>query len=89
MAMVGVHPIATIGVLYEILKPMFVVINPVSIGIVLIVAAMATSSSATYGVCVTMTSMNTGQNPYRITLTNLPFTFMFGIISILIAYLLI
>lgn len=89
LAMVGVHPIATIGVLNEVLKPMYTIINPLGIGIVLIVAAMATSSAATYGVCVTMTSMNTGQNPYRITLTNLPFTFMFGIIGIFIAYLLI
>lgn len=89
LATIGVHPIATIGVLLEVLTPLFAVLNPVSIGIVLIVAAMATSASATYGVTVTLTSMNTMQNPYRITVTNLLFTLIFGLIGIVIAYLII
>ncbi|MGM8213130.1 hypothetical protein ACLIBH_10100 [Virgibacillus sp. W0430] len=89
MAMLGVHPIATIGILLEVLAPLFSVINPVSIGIVLIVAALATSGSGTYGIAVTMTSINTKQSPYRITLLNLPFTFLLGGAGIFIAYLLV
>ncbi|SES21684.1 hypothetical protein [Salipaludibacillus aurantiacus] len=89
MAMIGVHPIGTIAILLEVLTPLFDVFNPAGIGLVLIVGALATASSGTYGVTVTMTSMNTGQNPYRITLRNLPFTLLFGTIGILVAMLLI
>ncbi|PYZ91706.1 hypothetical protein CR194_18960 [Salipaludibacillus keqinensis] len=89
MAMIGVHPIGTIAILLEVLTPLFDVFNPAGIGIVLIVGALATASSGTYGVTVTMTSMNTQQNPYRITLRNLPFTLFFGSIGILIALIII
>lgn len=89
MALIGVHPIGTIAILLEVLTPLFAIINPVSIGIVLIVAALATSSSATYGITVTMTSMNTDQNPYRITLRNVSFTFLLGFIGIGIGLLIL
>ncbi|MGM8365762.1 hypothetical protein ACLIBG_09820 [Virgibacillus sp. W0181] len=89
MAMLGVHPIATIGILLEVLSPLFNVFNPISIGIVLIVSALATSGSGTYGIAVTMTSINTKQSPYRITLRNLPFTFLMGSVGIMVAYFLL
>lgn len=89
MAMIGVHPIGTIAILLEVLTPLFGVFNPASIGIVLIVAALATSSSGTYGITVTMTSMNTNQNPYRISLVNLPFTLLLGVIGIGVAMIII
>ncbi|WP_101845230.1 hypothetical protein [Halobacillus sp. Marseille-P3879] len=89
MGLLGVHPIATIGVLLEILQPFFEVFNPMGIGVMLIVGALATASSGTYGIVVTMTSVNTQQNPYAITLTNLPFTLIFGFIGIVVSYFLI
>lgn len=89
MAMLGVHPIATVGILLELLVPLFNVLNPVSIGIVLIVSALATSGSGTYGIAVTMTSININQNPYKITLRNIPFTIIMGTVGILTAYLLL
>ncbi|WP_431801530.1 hypothetical protein [Halobacillus andaensis] len=89
MGLLGVHPIATIGVLLEILQPFFEVFNPIGIGVMLIVGALATASSGTYGIVVTMTSVNTQQNPYAITLTNLPFTLIFGFIGIVVSYFLI
>jgi hypothetical protein len=88
MSMIGVHPIATIGVLMEVITPLYDVINPLSLGIVLITGAMATASAATYGVTVTLTSMYTHQNPYRITMANLPFAIIYGTIGTLIAFLL-
>ncbi|OLO25652.1 hypothetical protein BTR23_24415 [Alkalihalophilus pseudofirmus] len=89
MSMIGVHPVATIGVLIEVLPPLYDMINPVSIGIVLITGALATASVATYGVTVTMTSMNTNQNPYRITRRNMVFTLIFGTVGVLFGYLLL
>ncbi|WP_156290558.1 hypothetical protein [Oceanobacillus salinisoli] len=82
MAMIGIHPVGTIAILLEVLTPLFGFINPAAIGIVMIVAALATSASATYGVTVTITAMNTVQNPYKITLQNLLFTFVFGSVGI-------
>ncbi|MYL51458.1 hypothetical protein GLV98_18445 [Halobacillus litoralis] len=89
LGLLGVHPIATVGVLLEILQPFFEVFNPMGIGVMLIVGALATASSGTYGIVVTLTSINTQQNPYAITVTNLPFTLIFGSIGIVTAYFLL
>lgn len=89
MSMIGIHPIATIGVLMEVVAPLYSVMNPLSIGIVFITGALATASVATYGVTVTITSMNTQQNPYRITLTNMPFALLYGSVGTLLAYFLL
>ncbi|WP_244151520.1 hypothetical protein [Halobacillus dabanensis] len=89
LGLLGVHPIATVGVLLEILQPLFEVFNPMGIGVMLIVGALATASSGTYGIVVTLTSINTQQNPYAITVTNLPFTLIFGSIGIVTAYFLL
>ncbi|ADH98374.1 hypothetical protein [Salisediminibacterium selenitireducens] len=89
LSMIGVHPIATIAILGEILQPLFAVINPLSIGMVLIMGALATATVGTYGVTVTMTAMNTMQNPYRITLRNMPFALLCGSMGTLIGFLLL
>jgi len=87
--LIGVHAIATIGVLFDVIQPLYGVINPVSIGIVVITSALATATVGAYGVTVTMTSVATKQNPYRITLHNLPFSLLFGAIGISIGYFLL
>ncbi|MBB5172500.1 hypothetical protein [Texcoconibacillus texcoconensis] len=89
MSMIGMHPVATIAILGEIIQPLLEIVNPLSIGIVLITGALATASVGTYGVTVTMTSMNTEENPYRITLRNMPFSLMFGAVGVLVAFLLL
>jgi hypothetical protein len=89
MCMIGVHPVATIGILSEVLKPLYGMVNPLSIGMVLITGALATATIGAYGVTVTMTSMNTKQNPYRITLRNMPFALFYGTIGTLIGFLLL
>ncbi|GAE24952.1 hypothetical protein JCM9140_918 [Halalkalibacter wakoensis JCM 9140] len=86
MSMIGVHPIATIGILLEALPPLFEIINPLSIGIVLITGALATATVGTYGVTVTITAMNTNQSPYRITVRNLPFALLYGGVGTLIGF---
>ncbi|MFB4165539.1 hypothetical protein ACE1TI_17450 [Alteribacillus sp. JSM 102045] len=40
----------------EVLPPLYDMINPASIGIVLITGALATASVGTYGITVTMTA---------------------------------
>lgn len=87
--MFGIHPIATIGVLMEVVTPLYDIMTPLSVGIVLITGALATASVSTYGVTVTITSININQNPYRITLNNMPFTLVYGMVGVLLAYFLL
>jgi len=49
------------------------------------------ASAGTYGVTVTvtMTSMNTKQIPYRITLKNMPFAVIYGGVGTLVAFFLL
>lgn len=89
MSMIGVHPVATIAILAEVLTPIYDLINPVSIGMIMIMGALATATVGTYGVTVTMTAMNTQQNPYRITLRNMPFALLCGSVGTLIGWLLL
>src|SRR5690625_2411556 len=65
----GIHPIATVGILTSVITPLLTIFNPVSIALALVAGSSATFTMGTYGLLVTLTSMNTGQNPYRITLT--------------------
>ena len=87
LAFIGVHPVATIAILLEITSPLFDVINLLSIGLVLIVSALAVSGSSSFGIAVTMTSINTVQSPYKITYQNTIFTFVMGLIGIIIGVL--
>jgi hypothetical protein len=89
MSMFGVHPIATIGILSGIIATLLETMNPVSLAIVLVTGAVATLTVGAYGLVVQLTSINTGQNPYRITWLNLPYALGFGFIGTIIAYLLL
>lgn len=71
LGIVGVQALVTIGILLEIANPLYSIISPLSIGIVIITGALATITAGAYGVTVTMTAMTTKQNPYRTTLQNL------------------
>ncbi|CAM3737329.1 hypothetical protein [Alkalicoccus chagannorensis] len=88
-SMAGIHPIATIAVLIEAVQPMFDTVNPLSFAIVFVTGALATAAVGTYGVTVTMTAMNTSQNPYRITARNMPFALLYGSTGTIIAVLLL
>ncbi|WP_018921790.1 hypothetical protein [Salsuginibacillus kocurii] len=89
MAMIGMHPIATIGILQEVVVPLYETMNPMSIGIVFITSSLSTASVGTYGITVTMTSQATEQNPYLITLKNMPFALLYGGVGTIIGWLLI
>ncbi len=89
MTMLGVHSFATIGVLSGLIVPLMQIINPLSLTIVFITSAVATMAASPYGLLVTVTSMNTKQNPYIITWQNMPFSLGLGFIGIAVAYLLL
>lgn len=89
LSMFGIHPIATVGILTGVITPLLAIMNPLSIAIVLITGSIATLTVGTYGMVVTLTSMNTEQNPYRITWNNMPFALMYGAIGTIVAYFLL
>lgn len=89
LSMFGVHPVATIGILGSVISTLINVMNPLSLAIVLVTSAVSTLTVGTYGLVVTLTSVNLGQNPYRITWQNMPFALVFGGIGTLTAYLLL
>ncbi|MDG5789494.1 hypothetical protein QA612_18710 [Evansella sp. AB-P1] len=89
MALFGVHPVATIGILSEVITPLLTVMNPLSIAIVLITGSALNCTSGTYGMAVTLTSMNTKQNPYRITALNLPHALYVIVLGTAVAYFLL
>lgn len=88
MTLFGVHPIATIGILSGTIGSLMEIINPISLAIILIISSVSTLAVSTYGILVTITSFNTEQNPYRITLDNMVFTLISGTVGTIIAYLL-
>ncbi|MBP1968588.1 hypothetical protein J2Z83_000680 [Virgibacillus natechei] len=89
MSMFGIHPIATIGILSGGIATLLEFMNPVSIAIVLVTSSIATLTVGTYGLVVQLTAVNTGQNPYRITINNLLYSLFFGGIGTVVAYFLL
>ncbi|AOV08624.1 hypothetical protein [Sporosarcina ureilytica] len=89
LSMFGIHPVATLGILGSLISTLLTVYNPLSIAIVLVTSAIATLTVGTYGLVVTLTAMSLEQSPYRITLMNLAYAFIFGGIGTLIAYFLL
>lgn len=89
MSMFGVHPIATIGILTGVIATLLETMNPISLAIVLTTSAVATLTVGSYGLVVQLTATNVEQNPYRITLQNMPFALMYGGIGSVLAYVLL
>lgn len=85
LAMVGVHPVATLAILSEVLVPVLTAENALSIGIVMVVCGMGISAAAPYGVNATMTAQSMHINPYKITMMNMGFSLRMGMTGILIA----
>ncbi|WP_411842301.1 hypothetical protein [Salinicoccus sp. HZC-1] len=85
LAMFGVHPIATLAILAEVLGPIMNADNILSIAIVMVVCGLAIAPAAPYGLNATMTSQYFQINPYKITKLNIGFAFRMGFIAIAIA----
>lgn len=85
MSMLGIHPIATIGILSSLLGELLIIYNPLSIAIVMITSSIATLTVGTYGLVVTLTAINLEMNPYKITIKNLIYSLLFGGVGSLIA----
>lgn len=84
LAFVGIHPIASMVLIHEVVGPILMPVMPTGLTIMYIVSALATFTISPYGIVVTMTARHTEQNPYRIMLTNLPFALLFGALAVVV-----
>ncbi|WP_226657198.1 hypothetical protein [Pseudalkalibacillus hwajinpoensis] len=86
MTLLGVHPIATMGIFGGVSELLLSAFPSVTLTILLASSAIATVPSAPYGLIVTLTSVSLKMNPYKIVLKNIPYSVMCGFIGVLIAY---
>ncbi len=84
LAFIGIHPIASMVLIHEVVGPILMPVMPAGLTIMYIVSALATFTISPYGIVVTMTARHTEQNPYRIMLTNLPFALLFGALAVVV-----
>lgn len=89
LAMIGFHPLVTMSILGEVVQPLLGQINPISIGIVLITSGLSTVMAGPYNLTVSLTSSLLGENPYRISLWNIGFAFLYSSIGTFIAFILL
>jgi len=82
LALIGIHPIASMVLVHEIVSPILQPGMPIELTVMYIVSALTTFTMSPYGIVVTMTARHTNQNPYRIMLTNLPFALLFAVIAV-------
>ncbi|WP_026699608.1 hypothetical protein [Salibacterium aidingense] len=91
LAMIGFHPIVTITLAGEMLQPLLGPISPAGAAIVLITSGLSTVMAGPFNISVSLTGMLLHQNPYRVSLWNLPFAFMFSsggtIIALVLQYM--
>ncbi|GKV66558.1 MULTISPECIES: hypothetical protein [Sporosarcina] len=89
LSMAGIHPVATIGILTSVISILLTILNPLSVAIVIVTSSVATLTVGSYGLVVTLTSMNLEYSPYKITWSNMPFAIMYGFVGSIVAFLLL
>ncbi|ARI78546.1 hypothetical protein HM131_17640 [Halobacillus mangrovi] len=87
MTLLGVHPIATMGIFGGVSELLIGAFPPATLTILLAACAIATVPSAPYGLIVTITSVALRMNPYQIVLRNLPYSLLLGFLGIGVALL--
>lgn len=78
LAMVGFHPLVTLSLLGEVIYPVLTAISPLSMAVVLITSSLATVMAGPFNISVSITGVLLEENPYRISIWNIAFAFLFG-----------
>lgn len=87
LSMIGVHPVATIGILGSMLAPIMTEASAVPIAVVMIVCGLGVAAAAPYGMTSTLTNQLLHISPYRITRINWGFSLRIGFLSIIVGSL--
>lgn len=89
LAMIGFHPLVTLSILGEILQPLLIDINPLSMGLVLITSGISTVQAGPYNISVSLMANLAGENPYRISWWNLAFAMSYSTLGTILALVLL
>ena len=84
LSMIGVHPVATIGILGSMLAPIMSEATMVPIAVVMIVCGLGVAAAAPYGMTSTLTNQLLKISPYKITKLNWTFSLRIGFLAILV-----
>jgi hypothetical protein len=82
LPIIGIHPFVVMSLFGVFLQPVLNTINPLSIAIILITTCICSSFMGTFNTTVTIMSGLLQVNPYRITVWNLTFGLVFGLIGV-------
>jgi hypothetical protein len=82
----GFHPLVSITLLAEMLRPILPNISSISLTIVLITCSLATVMYSPFNLSVSIMSDLLRINPFKIVRWNLPFALLYMVIGIFIAY---
>lgn len=85
LPVLGIHPLVVMSLFGLVLQPVLQVLSPLSVAIVLITSCLASSFMGTFNTTVTIMSGLIRVNPYRITLWNFGFAFIYGGMGIALA----
>ncbi|MFB5662308.1 hypothetical protein [Alteribacillus sp. HJP-4] len=85
LAMVGFHPLVTISLVGGMIQPLLDSVSPFSVAIVLITSGLSTVIAGPFNISVSLTGMLIHQNPYRVSMWNIGFAFLFSSIGTLFA----
>ncbi|GAA0466436.1 hypothetical protein [Alkalibacillus silvisoli] len=88
LAFFGFHPLVTLSLQGLFVAPFLDTINPLSISIVMIVSVVVNDMTGTFNVPITMLNQYFKRNPYQLTFWNIGYALTFGVIGVLIGYLL-
>ncbi|PLT30628.1 hypothetical protein [Peribacillus deserti] len=89
LAMGGFHPLVTMAIIGEAIRPAAAALNPVALSIVLITSSLSTVMSGPYNITVSLMSMLLNDNPYRVSLYNIKFALIFSSAGTVLALFLI
>lgn len=78
LALVGFHPLVTLGLQGLLLQPLLDTLNPLSLAVLLLTSNLASDASGTYNTTVAMMTQLTRESPYRITRWNIGFALLYS-----------
>ena len=87
-AFIGFHPLVSLTLLSELLKPILAEVSSISLTVVLISCSLSTVMYSPYNLSVSILADELKLNPYKLGVWNLLYAIFYMLLSITIAYLL-
>jgi len=83
---IGFHPLVTVTIVEIILQPILPIVSGIPLAVVLITSSLSTVMYSPFNLSVSILSVETNENPYRIGYWNIPYAILLLSCSIAFAY---